>query len=46
MNKRMREIQNTIQSKSAEAVSYTEGEGYTKQWDVNGETVTFTVAKA
>lgn len=28
------------------SVSYTEGEGYTKQWDVNGETVTFTVAKA
>ena len=28
------------------SVSYTEGEGYTKQWDVNGESVTFTVAKA
>ena len=28
------------------SVSYTEGEGYKKQWDVNGETVTFTVAKA
>ena len=30
----------------AATVEFTAGEGYTKQWDVNGENVTFTVAKA
>ena len=30
----------------AVSVEFAAGEGYTKQWDVNGENVTFTVAKA
>ncbi|MBR5521537.1 MAG: isoleucine--tRNA ligase [Oscillospiraceae bacterium] len=30
----------------AAKVEFAAGEGYTKQWDVNGEIVTFTVAKA
>mgnify|MGYP007112599484 CR=1 FL=1 len=30
----------------AVSVDFAAGEGYTKQWDVNGENVTFTVAKA
>ena len=30
----------------AVSVDFAAGEGYTKQWDVNGENATFTVAKA
>ena len=30
----------------AVSVEFAAGEGYTKQWDVNGENVTFTVVKA
>ncbi len=44
---KLRQITGMKSKKNTLAVSIenTAGEGYTKQWDVNGEEVTFTVAK-
>ena len=50
-NEKISEIVKANQAVIAEnvlavSVEFAAGEGYTKQWDVNGENVTFTVAKA
>ena len=50
-NEKIAEIVKANQAVIAEnvlavAVEFAAGEGYTKQWDVNGENVTFTVEKA
>ena len=50
-NEKIAEIVKANQAVIAEnvlavSVEFAAGEGYTKQWDVNGENVTFTVAKA